>query len=138
MAEQNVRIREKTDEGYDILYPASRGSIITYDNSTSGATATNVQSALDETFERIIVVKNVSVAVSAWVSDVSHSGYQYKANINVSEVTADYVPDVYFSETDVNSGNFASYCETGSGHVTIWAITKPSSTITIPIIKLIK
>lgn len=183
MAEKRIEVNVKTSTGYDQLYPDSKASYIAYDNQVSEVDPTDVQDALDLTFDTLenlnntvsghtssldnfatelqttntnlsnlsntfntawgtiqnstIIVNNTTVSVSAWSSD-STVDYPWKANVAVSGATTSYVADVYFSLADASGGNFAPTCETGTNTVTIRAMEKPSTTITIPTIKLIK
>lgn len=65
MATKQIEINVKTASGYDQLYPKSNAEIITYDNTTSGVSSSDVQGALDEmmpktggTFTGVAVAQN--------------------------------------------------------------------------------
>ena len=86
----------------------------------------------------IKVVTNISCPLSAWVSDTTtYTDYQFKANLTVTDATADYIPLVNFAPTEQESGNYIG-ATSGNGIVTIWCKSKPSGTITIPNIILTK
>lgn len=86
----------------------------------------------------IKVVTNVSCPLFAWVSDTTtYTDYQFKANLTVTDATADYIPLVNFAPTEQESGNYIG-ATSGNGIVTIWCKNKPSGAITIPNIILIK
>ena len=82
-----------------------------------------------------IVVNNVSVATSAWVSSTTYSDYPYQASVTVSGCTSNHVPEVVFSPTDASSGIFAPVCSSTTNAVIIYATEKPSTSITIPTIE---
>ena len=86
----------------------------------------------------IKVVTNISCPLSAWVSDTTtYTDYQFKANLAVTDATADYIPLVNFAPSEQESGNYIG-ATSGNGIVTIWCKSKPSGTITIPNIILTK
>jgi len=107
----------------------------TYVDNKISALATSLQDILEdvdaEIDNKVIAFRNVSVAVSAWASDATYSDYPYRAAITCTGVTADYIPDVIFSETDSESGNFAAMSETASNTVYIYAKQKPAASITL-------
>lgn len=82
----------------------------------------------------LIVANNSVVAVADWVPDATYTGYGYKAAIPVTDVTANYSPDVRFGFDDAMSGKFASIADTGAGVVNIYASEVPATDITIPVI----
>lgn len=77
-----------------------------------------------------------NVSASNWVSDNTYSDYGYKCELTCNGVTADDYATVLFSSTDVNSGNYASFCETGTNTVTIYS--KVNTTTTIPKVVIIR
>ena len=86
-------------------------------------------------YAQLLVFANKTVSTSSWASSAAYTGYPFAASISCSGVTSDYVADVVFSPSDADGGNFAPVAVTGSGTVTIYAVEKPSSTVTIPTIK---
>lgn len=86
-------------------------------------------------YAQLLTFANKTVSVSSWASSSTYANYPYAAVISCSGVTADYVADVVFSPDDADGGNFAPVALTGSGTVTIYAVEKPTSTVTIPTIK---
>ena len=86
-------------------------------------------------YAQLLAFANKTVSVSSWASSSTYANYPYAAAISCSGVTADYVADVVFSPDDADGGNFAPVALTGSGTVTIYAVEKPTSTVTIPTIK---
>lgn len=87
-----------------------------------------------------LLFQNKNVATTAWVNDTTYqeSGFLFKADIACEGVTADFLPTVIFSVADAMSGNFAPACDSGAGVVTIYAMTKPTSAIIIPVIECTK
>ena len=86
-------------------------------------------------YAQLLTFANKTVSVSSWASSSTYANYPYAAAISCSGVTTDYVADVVFSPDDADGGNFAPVALTGSGTVTIYAVEKPTSTVTIPTIK---
>ena len=109
-------------------------SDITLDSSDIGAVPTSRTingNALTENITTRLMFSNISVATSAWTSDSTYSGYDYKAVLSTSNVTASMFPIVTFSPADAESGNFSSVATPASGSVTIYAKEVPESTITV-------
>jgi hypothetical protein len=107
----------------------------TYVDNKISALATSLQDILEdvdtEIDNKVIAFRNVSVALSTWASDATYSDYPYRASITCAGVTADYIPDVIFGETDSESGNFAAMSETANNTVYIYAKQKPAASITL-------
>ena len=83
-------------------------------------------------------VENQVIAVSAWTQDeTALGGYSYKAQITVSGATGDDFPIVAFNQSDAVSGNFAPLSFSFDGYLEIWAKTKPTAAVTIPIATII-
>lgn len=83
-------------------------------------------------------VENQVIAVSAWTQDTSSlAGYSYKAQITVSGATGDDFPIVAFNQSDAVSGNFAALAFSNNGHIEIFAKTKPTAAVTIPVATVI-
>lgn len=83
-------------------------------------------------------VENQVIAVSAWTADTSTiAGFNYKAQITISGATRDDFPIVAFNQSDAISGNFAALAFSNNGHIEIFAKTKPTAAVTIPIATLI-
>lgn len=85
----------------------------------------------------ITVIDNTTIPVSAWLSDTTHAPLAFKATISVAGVNTTDLAVVLFSQTDQSTYNYAGG-ETGDGTITIYAITKPTTTITIPQILIFK
>lgn len=83
-------------------------------------------------------VENQVIAVSAWTADTSTiAGFNYKAQITISGATRNDFPIVAFNQSDAISGNFAALAFSNNGHIEIFAKTKPTAAVTIPIATLI-
>ena len=80
-----------------------------------------------------ITTTNKTVRASAWSSDSTYAdlGFNYRADVFVSNVTIKYIPDVNFSPADQYSGNLAAFADTYDGGVYIYAKTQPTETVTI-------
>ena len=84
----------------------------------------------------IIIKKNTTVSKSLWQSDATYDDYKVRALVSITGCTENHVPDVYFSGSDVLSGNYAPIAEAISGGVYIYAYKIPTASITIPYIRL--
>ena len=82
----------------------------------------------------LIVAHDKVVSVADWQADATYSGFSYKAEISMPDVTADYSPDVRFSFADINSGKFAPVADAGTDKVVIYASAVPAAAVTIPVI----
>lgn len=83
-------------------------------------------------------VENQVIAVSAWAADTSTiAGFNYKAQITISGATGNDFPIVAFSQGNAVGGNFAALAFSNNGHIEIFAKTKPTAAVTIPIATLI-
>ena len=82
---------------------------------------------------------NVSCPVAQWTTDSAktYEDYPYKADLYIQGVTSDMVPIVNFNASDQASGNFIG-ADSGTNIVTIWGKNKPSETLTIPNVVLLK
>lgn len=82
-----------------------------------------------------ILLMNLSVATSAWVSDSTYSDYPYRARITVSGCTTSMWPDVLFASASITMLDNAKigirYARSNSGSVDIFASAKPSAALTI-------
>lgn len=114
----------------------------TYNDATPSARG--LMAAADKTkldtvsFQDSLIFRDVSVPLSAWVSDSTYTGYPYKAVITCTGVTADYFPQVAFSQPQITEYFPASVAETGAGTVTVWVRKKPTAAITIPTILCVR
>ena len=106
--------------------------------SKAGFMSTSQVSKLSNVNAAVILKENVSVATSAGASDSTYSDYPYRAAVAISGCTTSHFPEVAFSLTDAISGKFSPVAATYAGGVYIYASEKPTSTITIPAIKLTK
>lgn len=83
----------------------------------------------------ILVFEDIYVVPNTFTEDATYAGYPYKADIICEGVTADYIPDVIFSNEYVLSGMLAPSAEAGSNIVTIYASEIPEDPISIPVIE---
>lgn len=88
-----------------------------------------VETAIDT-----MTLKFSNKTVSSWASDSTYDGFSYRGQIACSGVTSTMIADVVFSAANATSGNFAPVCQTYNGGVYIYAVDKPTDTVTIPTI----
>lgn len=72
-----------------------------------------------------------TVATSTWSSS-GVSAYPYKAEINMSGVTANYFPIVQFRDSDTLIYDFSPNAVSSTNKVTIYCKTAPTTSIVIP------
>lgn len=83
-------------------------------------------------------VENQVITVSAWTADASTiAGFNYKAQITISGATGNDFPIVAFNQSDAVSGNFAPLSFSFDGYLEIWAKTKPTAAVNIPVATII-
>ena len=87
-----------------------------------------------------LIFQNKNVPTTLWVADTTYQSadFHFKADIECEGVTADYMPNVILDVAEAMGGNLAPVAETGDGVVTIYAMEKPASVITIPLIECVK
>lgn len=86
----------------------------------------------------VIKSENITVPVSAWTSNSDIAGFPFRAGILIEGCSEDYMPDVILSASDALSGNFAPVAKTYEGGVFIYAVEKPTASVTILTILLTK
>lgn len=110
-------------------------------NIADGDIASSVRTKLNNlgqyASDLISIIENTTIPTSTWVSDTTHSPLAFKATVNVTGVSATDLVTVLFSQTDQSTYNYAGG-EVGDDTITIYAITKPSSDLTIPQILVFK
>lgn len=79
---------------------------------------------------------DVNVDIASWVDSSANENYLYQAKVNISDATANMLPEVCFSFADAISGNFAPVAESVAGGVIIYAKEKPTAAISIATITL--
>lgn len=85
----------------------------------------------------VTFLNNVPISASSWIADSTYSGYNYKATVSDTNITADSFALILFSSIQQLENNFSGG-ETNNGSLTIYAVTKPTSVITVPSIVLFK
>ena len=86
--------------------------------------------------EKKLQFANTAVATSAWQSDSTYEGYDYRAPVALTGCENTMIPDVKFGVVDAASGKFAPACESYNGGIYLYASEIPESAITIPTIIL--
>ena len=108
-------------------------------NTEVGNNTTAISTLNTNTTNAILQFTNKTVAVSDWVSDTNNTYqyYPYKANITCTGITANHKADVSLAPRDQESGRYIGN-DTSTNTVTIYAVTIPSATLTIPNITAVK
>lgn len=113
---------------------------VTIPNSVATTSANGLMSSTDKNSlnnlqtqvnNMILAGVNKTVAASAWTSS-GESTYVYKADVTMTGVDSSYFPIVQFKDADLNSYTFSPKVVPKTNAVTIYCVTKPSVTITIP------
>lgn len=92
--------------------------------------------ALQSDIHPVLSAKAVSIAASGWSSNMTMSGFSYRASIAITGCTADHVPVVTFDGAQAASGNYCPVAETYAGGVYIWS--KVNTAITVPSVIVVK
>ena len=82
-----------------------------------------------------ITKKDVAVTAENFFEDTTYRGYPYRAEIIVSGVTADYIPNVYFDVAQADSSVFSTVADAATDKVIIYAKEVPTEDFIIPAIK---
>ena len=77
---------------------------------------------------------NTPVSASTFVADTTYGDYPFRASLVLEGVLDTMIPDVIFGLADSVSGVFAPIAETYSGGIHIYATSKPSMDMVIPVI----
>ena len=85
-----------------------------------------------------IISSNLTVPTSSWSNDTTYEDFPFRAAVAITGCTASHRPDVTYSVADATSANFAPVAESYAGGIYIYAAEKPTATITIPTVILIK
>ena len=75
-----------------------------------------------------------TIQVDSWVESTEASGYGYSLTLDYPGLTSVSTVDVYFSVADASSGNFAPFVKTSANQFTIYAKTKPTTTMEFDVI----
>ena len=74
--------------------------------------------------------------ISTWAASTAYAGYDYQAQINISNLTENDNASVIFDGADVISGNYYPIIQIYEGYILIFS--KVNATITIPTIEITK
>lgn len=74
-------------------------------------------------------LKFQNIAATNWVADTTYADYGYKCDLNCPGVTADMYANVIFGVTEMQSGNYASFCETSADTVTLYSTVTDGITV---------
>ena len=133
----NYKLKKPTDnENADI-------AVLNENMDKIDATLKSIEDAVSAASEDagnadMITKTNTTVATTAWADDTTYTDFPFRAAVPVTGCTASHKPDVTFKLTDAMSGNYAPVCESYAGGIYIYAATKPTATLTIPTIILLK
>lgn len=86
---------------------------------------------------KVVNKTNLTIATTAWAASSEKSGYSFKANLTVSGIATADQAYLKFSDSDVASMNFCVGA-IAANVIAIYAKTKPTATITIPLIRIMK
>lgn len=113
-----------------LMAAADKSKLDGFGQATDYAKAADVSEKQD----KVLKFTNVSVAASAWKTAAASScdGVRTKyANVALSGVTADMVPQVVFPPVHIESFNLSPIVRTIDGGIQIYAETAPTGAITI-------
>jgi hypothetical protein len=118
------------------------GGVMTGNIDMNGQKITNLPAPIDDSDaatkgfveEKALRFFDVEITASSFVADTTHDDYPFRASIPLKGVTANMIPDVYFSFSDAVSGMFAPVSAAYKGGVYIYASEQPTLGMTIPVI----
>lgn len=120
---------------------------ISYDDETTNLGAQTVQQAIEALSVKVdaagnitaLDVENLQVSSTLWQSVSDYTYSKFKATVTgITGVTEDMTADVILSVNDSDSGDLSGYCETGIESLTLFAKSKPTANITIPLVRFTK
>lgn len=117
---------------FNTVPPLAAGTGLAFDGETISL-AVDISDKQDKALK----FTNISVPASAWKTAAASScdGVRTKyANVTLSGVTADMVPQVVFPPVHIESFNLSPIVRTIDGGIQIYAETAPTGAITIPTI----
>lgn len=140
--ESNVPANAKfTDTTYSAATASKDGLMLAADKSKLdgfGQAADYAKTAdVSRKQDKALRFTNISVPTSAWKTAAASScdGVRTKyANVTLSGVTADMVPQVVFSPAHIDACNLSPLAKSFAGYIQIYAETAPTGAITIPTI----
>lgn len=113
-------------------YSDISADLVTYDNTTSQLISTTVNGAINELKNKITPI-SFSILTSAWISDTTYTGYDYRATIeNVLILSTDKV-DVTFDMGSLILANIASVAGATveyTGGIYLYSKIVPTDTLT--------
>ena len=111
-----------------------------YPDTPTFVKCTHVTADQEYVGEKMLVFAERAVTVSGWSEDQANraQGYNFRASVACTGVTANHRPDVAFSVADAVSGNFAPVADSYDGGVYIYCKETPTATVTIPSIVCVK
>lgn len=94
-------------------------------------TKTEVNQILAQT-SGIFTISNITVASNAWVSSSYNSMYPYEATITISNLTANDIVQPRYNNMDIINYTISPEMSINNGSFTIYAVNRPTTTMTIP------
>ena len=96
-----------------------------------------VNEIIDVFNNKVVNKTNLTIATTAWSASSEKSGYSFKANLTVSGIATADQAYLKFSDSDVAGMNFCVGA-IAANVIAIYAKTKPTATITIPLVRITK
>lgn len=80
----------------------------------------------------VFVFHSIVVPQELWTASLQHEDFPWEATVAAKDVTEQHVPFVVFDHVDAATYGLATVADTGEGTLTIYSVTKPTATFTIP------
>lgn len=84
-----------------------------------------------------LTFQNVTVETSQWAADSTSVNFPFRAAVPLTDVTENMVAEVNFSIASINDNNLASFAQTYSGGVYIYAGFQPTAAVTIDSVRCV-
>lgn len=80
----------------------------------------------------IYTSQNIEIPNSQWVSSSYNSMYPYEATISIANLTANSIVQPKYNNMDIINYMISPEMSINSGSFTIYAVNRPTTTMTIP------
>ena len=130
MAEKNIKMRVKTSNGYDVLYPQTKSDLVEFNNSGSNLKSKTTESALyevDKNMGVLSTLKGIKTSLVSAINEIHDKFLEKKAIVdNLSSSTTDAPLSANMGKQLNDSiQSFGVSCKTGQ-YATEWTLPTTS------------
>lgn len=128
-------ITPDTDGWFDAFQTAFDAWFAGLEVTLSGDVAGNLFNLINEITD--LQFDAVEVSNALWTADATYADYPYRADVTLTGVTDEMVPDVMLDVEQAVSGEIAPVAIAGTGYIRLYAMSA-QGTFTIPVIRVRK